>query len=510
MERFKRWLVGRGLSFWLPLLGWVVVFVAIRAIALEADPPLKLPHGRPSQELWAEGAAKAQEARNWALFGRWQTNPADNYQFWRPQAPVWVYSLAAFLKLFGVTLVAHRAHSILVAALGFVVVMQYARHRLSATAWGVLGLLLAGNYYYILYTRVGLIEPMVNLFSALLVYCVYRALTQPLWLVPATWALLLAVFSKMSGLYLLPLLLIGAGVSFARGRSLGWRFWLIPGLHAAALALLAVLYMRSDAYVQRVVWVIAHMAYNRDGATEVDVTRLDPWQLPARLVDWERWRWRFFPLFPVSATLSLLTLAHTAKTWWQKRALDWDALTVLWLLAAWAPLQLTNNTYVRFYLVLFMPMALLGARGFDLALSWLKGRPTWRSALTVAVVATFLNIHGGHYRSWYVHRTHQVRDTNRRVVEVVGPRKAVFVGMWALWLTFETPYEFYTVRNYFNIDKAAQRQLGVTHLMLRPKDLSGSIVRRNFPKPFGKKRLLERFRVKNETISLYALQKPLR
>ncbi|HYJ10275.1 MAG TPA: hypothetical protein VEX18_14730 [Polyangiaceae bacterium] len=54
-----------------------------------------------------------------------------------------------------------------------------------------------------------------------------------------------------------------------------------------------------------------------------------------------------------------------------------------------------------------------------------------------------------------------MRDTNRKARELVGDRRAVFVGMWAPWLMFERPYEFYTVRNYFNVTKPALRKLGV-------------------------------------------------
>src|SRR5262249_27730802 len=123
---------------------WVLLFVLIRLAGIDADPPHILPNGGRAQELWAEGAAKAQEARNWALFGRFQVHPADNYQFWRPQSPVWVYSLAGFLKLFGVTTVVHRVHSILVGALGLIAVLGYARKQLGSVAWMLLGLFLSG------------------------------------------------------------------------------------------------------------------------------------------------------------------------------------------------------------------------------------------------------------------------------------------------------------------------------------------------------------------------------
>ena len=109
------------------LVSLLLLFVGLRALALTADPPAKLPYDINTRELFAEGAAKAHEARNYALFGQWQTHPVDNYQFWRPQAPVWVYSLAAVFKLCGVSIASFRAHSILVAGAGLLLCLLYGK-----------------------------------------------------------------------------------------------------------------------------------------------------------------------------------------------------------------------------------------------------------------------------------------------------------------------------------------------------------------------------------------------
>src|SRR5689334_1556542 len=83
---------------WL-VLGLCLLYVVARLVWLEADPPLFLPAGQPGRDIVVEPIAKATEARSYALFGRWSANAADNYQFWRLQAPAWVYPLAGWLKL---------------------------------------------------------------------------------------------------------------------------------------------------------------------------------------------------------------------------------------------------------------------------------------------------------------------------------------------------------------------------------------------------------------------------
>lgn len=482
----------------------------VRALWVDADPPSALPNGARSQELWAEGAAKAQEARNWALFGRFQSNPADNYQFWRIQAPVWVYSLAATLKLFGAKTVVLRMHSIMVGALGFALTLWFGRYGLRRVGWGALGAFLALSYYYILYTRAGLLEPMVNLFSAALVLCTYLAFSRPLWLVPATWALVFAVFSKMSGLYLLPVLLLGGGAALYQVRRAGYRVWLPPLAHAGVVLGAVTLYMSSSAYRQRVVWNVAHMAYNRDGGTEVDMDRIDLAHVFVRLFDPQRYQAALFPLFPVALALCVPALVSLVLSLRRREVPRWDVLCWLWLLSAFASLQLTNSTYVRFYLVLFPPVALLGARGLDALLEWLA---SWRPAqvgVVVVALGAFLYINGEQYQNWWQRRTYQVRDTNRQIRKLTQGEHAVFIGMWAPWLTFDSRHEFYTVRNYFNVTKPVLAQLGVTHLLLRPKDLSGSVFKRHYRREYSTKRKLGRFRVHGSSLTLFKLKKPLK
>jgi 4-amino-4-deoxy-L-arabinose transferase-like glycosyltransferase len=497
-------------TFPLALLAWVACFVIARALWVDADPPGALPNGARSQELWAEGAAKAQEARNWALFGTWQTNAADNYQFWRVQAPVWVYSLAASLKLFGAKTVVLRMHSIWVGAVGFALTLVLGRHGLRRVGWGALGAFLALSYYYVIYTRAGLLEPMVNLFAAALVLCTYLALSRPLWLVPATWALVLAVFSKMSGLFLLPVLLIGGATALYRARSSGPRAWLPPLAHAVAVLGSVVLYMSSAAYRQRVVWNVAHMAYNLDGRTEVDMERVDFGRVFERLLEPQRYHSALFPLFPVALVLCVPALVRLVRSLIRREPLGWDGLCWLWLASGFASLQLTDSTYVRFYLVLFPPVALLGARGLDLALEWLGPRRALRMALAGVTLGAFLYINVRQYADWWRKRTYQVRDTNRAVRRLTRNQQAVFIGMWAPWLTFDTSHKFYTVRSYFNVTKPALAELGVTHLLLRPNDLSGSIFSRHFRDEFASKRKLARFRVHGNSLTLFQLREPLR
>jgi len=494
----------------LVFVGLLLVFVLLRTLALEADPPARLPYGINSRELFAEGAAKAHEARNYALFGEWRTHPADNYQFWRPQAPVWVYSLAAFFRVFGVSVASVRAHSVLVAVLGFWVCLVYGKKQLSSVGLVVFGLLLGCNYFYVHYTRAGLIEPMVNLFAAATVFSCYRALREPRWLLVATLCLLLGLFSKMSGLFLLPMLLLCGFVSLRSAQNVPRAEKLAVLVGSVALLGAAAWYMASDAYLQRATWTVAHMAYAKDGQQDIDTDKLEPLAAFGHYFSAERWYGRFFLLFPVAAPLAIPAVVHSLRELWRTRTLNWDSLTVLWLVLAHASLQLTPLLDLRFYLVLFPPVALLGARGLDLWTARLKHVRFAAPALALATIAMCLALDAPRQIAWFRARTYAVRDANRRVAQLIGRREdAVVVGMWAPWLTLATPYKFYVVRNYFNVSKQALSQLGVTHLLLAPGDRSGKFVQQSFPRQFKSKRSLGSFRVYTQPITLYELTEPL-
>lgn len=485
-----------------------LLFLALRLPALEADPPMKLPHGIPSRELWAEGAAKAHEARNYALFGKWRTNPVDNYQFWRPQAPVWVYSLAATFKLLGVSILSARLHSVAIACLGFVALLIYGREKLGRAGLGALGVFLGLNYFYIQYTRVGLVEPMVNLFAVATVFCAYRALADPRWLVYATSCFLLAVFSKMSGLALLPLLVVCAMVSLRRAK-LGARETLYMLAPSLVLLFFAALYMISPEYRLRANWAVAHVGYGKEGQVTFEADKLELLDVFTRYLSGKRWVDRFFLLFPVAALFCVPAVVHTVRQFLRTKLLGWDELSLLWLVLTHASLQASPLIDLRFYLCLFPPVALMGARGLDLTLGLLKAYRGAGPLLAAAALATCLAIDLPRYAAWFRDRTYGVLEANRRVVEHLGARDAVIVGLWAPWLTMQTPYKFYIVRERFNVTREALSRLGVTHLLLAPGDRSGKFVQKSFPRTFKQKRALTSFNVYTQRITLYELPQRL-
>ena len=154
-------------------LGLVLAFVALRLAFFDADPPRYLPNGYHAIELFGEPPDKSHEARNYALFGAFHTNPVDNYQFWRAQSPVWVYPLAAFYSAFGVGYAQLRTFATLGSALGLVGLLFIARRRLSTVGTGALGLFVVCDYIGLHYGRVGLLEPALN---ALLVWVAFTLL----------------------------------------------------------------------------------------------------------------------------------------------------------------------------------------------------------------------------------------------------------------------------------------------------------------------------------------------
>lgn len=453
----------------------LILFVAIRCIHLTADSPTELPnHHEGWSELIEEGPAKAHEARNQALFGTWKTNPVDNYQFWRAQSPVWVYPLSWFFEAFGVGYAQLRAFSISTAAIAVIGLVWIAARRLRGWPVAVAGLLLSGNYYYIFYARVGLLEPTLNSFLVLSMLFLLLAFEMPLWLCAAQAALVLAFLTKQTALVLLPLFAIGMVWAVVRDRRRGGPPWrrALPFLTLALVIGGLVFYVSREAYWRTVVWNFGHMLLDDTQVRDVEISRMATGEVVARLFAWRRWRDGFFLLMPVAAPLALVALGRMAARLVTHRTLsEWDVLVALWFLSVLGSLQLTPLTDLRYSMVLVPPASLLAALGLDALLDYAT-RIRWvgaRSAVVAALLIALLLTHGYWFIDWASRPTYVLTDTNEEIEARVGKRHAVVIGRWAMPLVFETPYESYYVKERFNVSREALKQLRITHLLVRHK-----------------------------------------
>lgn len=494
----------------------VALFVAIGLMFINADPPVTLPNHTDPTVLFSDPPAKSYEARTWALFDRWVTSPADNYQFWRTQSPVWVYPLALYYRVFGATYATLHVYSILVAAAALAVFLAVAARKLRGFPFLAAGALLAFNYYHFLIARSGLIEPLENLFVILTVYFLLLSRRHLAWLMAAEVAIVLAFLTKQSGLFLLPLV-IGVGVLryFAELRSPrrdgGVPRWL---LRIAPVALFVVLcaglawYVRRPDYVRTIGWNYYHMVRNKDpnvgSSPLLDVLK--------RAFSTGTWTRGYLELFPVAGALALGELLHVIVRTVRRRATEWEIVASLWLAAAIGVLLITPHLIIHYRLILFPPVAVMaGAALASLRrLRPLRIRPrTSRTLLALAVCAE-VAVHAVWYGRWASGRTYELASAQRIIQQQVGDRDAVFAGSWAGPLIFGTEYQWYYIKVIFNMRRAAIKSFGITHMLeLEHGDLSGARILELFETEVERRQMLDRMRVRGSNVTLYSLPSPL-
>lgn len=462
------------------------MFLLLRLMRVEADPPIAHPDGRQAYELRVEGIAKAHEARNAAVFGSFQTNPVDNYQFWRAQSPVWVYPLSWFLKVFGAGYAQLRTFSVLGSLIGLAGLVAFASLRLGTTWAALAGLIALLNSYEIFFARSALLEPTVNSWMTLTALCCVLAFRQHYWAIAAQVCLVATILTKQTGLVLVPLVLGASVLSVisARRRGAAWSWAALASFVAAAGGLFA--YSRTPAYMRALTWNWGHMLLRKTQVKEVDVDDLRKVELFQRFLDTERLKILTVYVFPGAFLFVLVALVFAIlRTRAERRVTPWDGVLFTWFFSALGAVMVTEQLERRFFLIVLPPLALITASALhDLyALVRARGKVVVLSyAATALVVASIFLTHGKFYLKWYRDPTYVTRDTNAWVREKIGERKAVVVGFWAGPFVFDTPFVYYYVKEYFNTERRAIKRLGVTHVLYRePRGKTEGILDKRFP-----------------------------
>jgi hypothetical protein len=494
----------------------VAMFLLLRLMRLEADPPIVHPDGRPAYELRVEGIAKAHEARNAAVFGRWQTNPVDNYQFWRAQSPVWVYPLSWFFKIFGAGYAQLRTFSVLGSLFGLGGLVAFASLRLSPTWAALAGLMALLNSYEVFFSRSALLEPTVNSGMTLTALCCVLAFRHHFWAIAAQVCLVATILTKQSGVVLVPLVLgvtVLSSIS-ARRRGAAW-FGVSPASFVAAAGGVFA-YSQTPAYMRALAWNFGQVLLHKTQVKTVDVGALPLKALAERFFDTDRLKILTLFVFPGAFLFVLIALIFAIRrTWAERRLAPWDGVLFTWLITALGAVMVTEQLERRFFLIALPPLALIAASALHDLYEFLRtrGRLVALSYVATAlVVASILLTHGKWYLKWYREPTYVTRDTNAWVRQQIGDRPAVVVGFWAGPFVFDTPYAFYYVKEYFNTDRRALKQLGVTHVLYRePPGKTEGILNRRFPnwkqkaRSLGSRRVWGKYRA-----TLYELTTPLR
>lgn len=447
----------------------VAAFVAVRLVALDADPPWPLPNGQSGQELVVEGPAKAHEARKWALFGQFDTDPADEYRFWRAQSPAYVYPLAWWLATVGVGWAQLKIFGALATTLGLFGVLWLSLRRHGAVAMTAAGVLLGANFYAMHYSRAGLLEPYLNMLAVGVVAAGLAARRDLRWSVLMHWVLLAALLTKLSAAYLVPVvvtLTVLAHRSAAGRDTPRWQHAVVLG-HGIAVAAGLSIYMLSEPYWRTVEWNYVHMVHDGSGFGDPRMSGIAIGDVLGRLFDLDRLGPGFAQLFPVALPLALLRLVVTVVQVVRRHVEAYDAVLVLWLMSAFALLQLTPLVLVRFTIIVVPPLVLLAAGGVALIMDRLRSRRWAQWAVGGAIVLALAATHGRWQSQWLGNRTTQIRANNEAMAKAVQGQRATIVGHYGAAMTFGTTADYFYVKKHFNLSKETLSVLPFTHVFSR-------------------------------------------
>lgn len=452
----------------------VALFATLRLLDLDGDPPWPLPNGQPGQELVVEGPAKAHEARKWALFGAFDTHPADEYRFWRAQSPVYVYPLAGWLREVGVGWAQLKTFGVLATGVGFCVLLALAAGRWGARGMAAAGVMLGANFYSIHYCRAGLLEPYLNTWAILTVAFGLLALRDLRWSLAMQWCLAAALLVKLSAAYLVPLALGITFVAHRRAHRRGaptWQHAVILG-HGALLGAGLVSYMLSEPYWRTVEWNFVHMVHDDSGFETPDLAEVPGLVVLGRMIDPARLGNGLVMVYPVMLWLAVLRLVVTVHALVRKRlgsepTGDFEVVTAVWLLSAWVSLQLTPLTWLRFSMVLNPPMTLMAVGGLMWLLDRFDGRRAHQLGFVALVVAGILATHVRWQLQWLREHTTQIHDNNVIMAKAVAGKRATIVGHYGSSMTFDSEADYFFAKRHFNLSKEVLDQLPFTHVFSR-------------------------------------------
>lgn len=499
----SRWKIA---AFWVAI---VVLFVGLRALFLDMDAPRQLAHGGLTPELLVEPPAKAHEARNWALTGSFHTNPIDNYQFWRPQAPFWVYPLALSFKVFGITYATLRMTATVLGIGALVGVVVLAHRRWGATGALVAGVFLATDNIQIVFSRSGLLEPVVAAWLALALVALDRAFDHVGWLLTAMLLTVLALGTKLAALPAVPVFL-GYGVLLvwrAPGveRRRAWRLAIL-GVAALVLAGLTVFAMRPE-FQRTLNWNFHHMVLGREGGTSIDLDALasaDVGPGLRQLPDRFKIAWCALSVVGVFAVIETgLRIVDLVR----RRATARDLLPAVVFVAFAAAVFGATFFAFRFVLLLAPPALVLTVDLLHRASRWLRPRVGERRErwLLAGGAVAFAGAHLAAFGFAMSLRTYEIRDAARLIQRrIEGRPDAVCIGRWSAPTVLETTCKQYYVKWIFNSTRAALDELKPTHLILRDAgDDTRTVLQREWPKLLERARRADGFVVRGQGITVF-------
>lgn len=486
--------------------GLVLLFIALRCVRLDADPPTRFGL-RATRELVAEPAAKSHEARNYAAFGAYHLNEADDYQFWRAQSPVWVYPLSGFFSAFGVDWPQLRLFSTLYAAFGVACVLAIAVRFASLLAVLFIGGLLALDSTYFHYSRAGLLEPAVNSWIAASVLSLILAQRQRYWLLIAHWALVLAFFTKQAGLVGIPV--VGLATAWILLRDPGAppdarRLKLAVVANAVLIVAVVALYILNSDYYRAVVHNVNHVLMGSDAPPKYRFRGLA--SIKQRLTD-GRYNHLFITV-GVSGPLALAAIGALAYALYRRRWLSYPVIVLAcWFLCAFGAMFAIAWSALRFWTMVVLPAAL----GAGLALDVLfvaaqrRGLGQVYKRVAIAGACVLFGVHAFLLREPFAVANYTLRDGAKAIVASIGPGPATVLGAQSPPIVLGTPYKNFYLRSKFNATAAQLERLAPTHfLFIDGGDGSKTILRRELPLVEAALQPILSLKVRGVPLKLYA------
>ena len=512
-----------GRRIWLAaLVALLLLNAGLRLVRLQADSPSLAGPFRNVAPYKDEGE-KAYEARNRVLFGQWQTHPADNFRFWRVQSPVWTYTLVLVFETLGVSYASLRLVSIFAALVVLAAgsrLLRRAGFQLGAIFWPVI---LGLNLYFLVYTRLGLMEPMMLAWVSLSAWFLAESQKKPGRFIPASLFFLAAIFTKQSALLFAPIW-AGSGLRLLRPRqeqnptgesranllALG-----AGGLIVALPCLLALLNPDFRALVDMNFRHGFHVTEEEEMTTAGGRLAL----IAASFSPENLWQ-GFFRTLPSASLFGIAWIISILRRAAKKREVQFFE----WMLLTWFGIGRlaavsTPHQVVRFHLFYFVPLSLLAAMSLERLWRARSAGPSGRwkliagRGLVAAALIYELLMTALPWAQWVKNPRYDLLDASRRLGEVLTEeekslgRTPVVIGEWAGPLSLENRMLLYYVKGPFNQSREQLQAFGITHLLESTNryDPGAGRFAKLFPETYAPKQKVAELKVRGRELTLWRL-----
>lgn len=332
--------------------------VALRVVHISADPPAELSW---SGGLFFDEGALAHNARNKVLFGAWKFDEWNDFYY----SPILTYIKWLVFRIFGVGIAQLRLVPIIFSGLTLLALYQTLKLSLPRSTAVLSVFLLGVNYLYVMYSRIGLTETPLLLFTMLTVYF-WQAGLQTQRSSRARWLMFwggvncfTVYIFKALAVYFLPvpfaalfLLILFADTNTRRKELLFLSGSFFLGLLVTAGIWYGLFYMPNYDAIHQAGEYVKNLSF--------------PTSFPRF---WQNVRYSpFIPIFlqtPVVFVMSWLYLMYLFALLWidRSRITTLDLFMALWFLAHLAFFLGYAYRPTRYYIPIIPPMAVLAARG---------------------------------------------------------------------------------------------------------------------------------------------------